>query len=75
MVMTDPLVAAAIITGLFGVATALVAKDRRSKRIEAQLNPNGGSSLADSIHRIETKVDILTGRFEQHLNDSRKVGQ
>lgn len=55
--------------------------DKRSTRLEentATLRHNGGSSLADAIRRIEVKQDAsnellanLTGRFEQHIEESR----
>ena len=32
-----------------------------------ELKPNGGSSMADSIKRIETRIDFLTEQMMDHL--------
>jgi hypothetical protein len=32
-----------------------------------ELKPNGGSSMADSIKRIETRIDYLTEQMIDHL--------
>jgi glyoxylate utilization-related uncharacterized protein len=32
-----------------------------------ELKPNGGSSMADSIKRIETRIDFLTEEMINHL--------
>jgi hypothetical protein len=32
-----------------------------------ELKPNGGSSLADSVKRIETHLDFLTKEMIDHL--------
>jgi len=32
-----------------------------------ELKPNGGSSMADSIKRIETRIDYLTKEMIDHL--------
>lgn len=39
-----------------GVMARLSAQDARLARIEAQLHRNGGSSLADGVHRIEQSL-------------------
>lgn len=59
--------------------------DKRTSRLEettSTLRPNGGSSIADAVRRIEVKQDSsnellanLTGRFEQHLSDSESAKQ
>ena len=33
----------------------------------AELKPNGGSSMADSIKRIEARIDYLTKEMIDHL--------
>lgn len=64
--------------------------DKRTQKVEqatATLQPNGGSSLADAIRRIETAVEKLdgkqdsqcellsnlTGRFDQHVVESARI--
>jgi len=32
-----------------------------------ELKPNGGSSMADSVKRIETRIDYLTKEMMDHL--------
>ena len=32
-----------------------------------ELKPNGGSSMADSVKRIETRIDFLTQEMIDHL--------
>ena len=32
-----------------------------------ELKPNGGSSMADSVKRIETRIDYLTEQMIDHL--------
>jgi hypothetical protein len=41
----------------------------RIGQIEAQYVPNGGSSMKDSLNRIESKIAKLEGRFEQHVDE------
>jgi hypothetical protein len=47
----------------------LTAQDDRLIRIESQFHRNGGSSLRDSIDRIDRDVAKLTGRFDQHIEE------
>ena len=49
--------------------TRLTAQDARLISIEAQFHRNGGSSLRDSIDRIDRDVARLTGRFDQHIEE------
>lgn len=44
-------------------------QDERLIRIEAQFHRNGGSSLRDSIDRIDRDLAKLTGRFENHIEE------
>ena len=50
----------------------LTEQDERLIRIEAQFHRNGGSSLRDSIDRIDRDVAKLTGRFDQHIEEGGK---
>jgi hypothetical protein len=50
----------------------LTAQDDRLIRIESQFHRNGGSSLRDSIDRIDRDVAKLTGRFDQHIEEGNK---
>jgi hypothetical protein len=45
-------------------------QDARLIRIESQFHRNGGSSLRDSIDRIDRDVAKLTGRFDQHIEEA-----
>ena len=47
--------------------TRLTSQDERLIRIESQFHRNGGSSLRDSVDRIDRDVAKLTGRFDQHI--------
>lgn len=47
-------------------------QDERLIRIESQFHRNGGSSLRDSIDRIDRDVAKLTGRFDQHIEEGNK---
>jgi hypothetical protein len=47
----------------------LTAQDDRLIRIESQFHRNGGSTLRDSIDRIDRDVAKLTGRFDQHIEE------
>ena len=48
----------------------LTDQDDRLIRIEAQFHRNGGSSLRDSIDRIDRDLAKLTGRFDQHIEEN-----
>lgn len=47
----------------------LVKQEERLIRIEAQFHRNGGSTLRDSIDRMDRDMAKLTGRFEQHITE------
>jgi len=50
----------------------LTEQDIRLIRIESQFHRNGGSSLRDSVDRIDRDVAKLTGRFDQHIQEGNK---
>ena len=50
----------------------LTEQDMRLIRIESQFHRNGGSSLRDSIDRIDRDVAKLTGRFDQHIEEGKE---
>ena len=54
------------------VDSRLTDQDERLIRIEAQFHRNGGSSLRDSIDRIDREVAKVTGRFDQHIEEGKK---
>lgn len=35
--------------------------------VRAEVTTNGGSSTKDAVHRIESKIDQLNTRYEEHL--------
>ena len=47
-------------------------QDDRLIRIESQFHRNGGSTLRDSIDRIDRDVAKLTGRFDQHIEEGSR---
>ena len=49
----------------------LTDQDERLIRIEAQFHRNGGSSLRDSVDRIDRDMAKLTGRFDQHIEEGK----
>ncbi len=62
--------AVVVLGGVFALATKpLRDLGNRLDRIENQVHPNGGSSMADAVGRIEKSVDHLTTRFDEHLRD------
>ena len=44
------------------------------KETLAELRPNGGSSLKDSVNRIEITLAKLEGKFEQHIEEHNSRG-
>ena len=52
------------------IDTRLTDQDDRLIRIEAQFHRNGGSTLRDSIDRIDRDLAKLTGRFDQHIEEN-----
>lgn len=46
--------------------------ESRLIRIEQQFHRNGGTSLRDSIDRIDRDVARLSGRFDQHIEEGNK---
>lgn len=61
---------AALWKGWNKLNTRLTDQDDRLIRIEAQFHRNGGSSLRDSIDRIDRDLAKLTGRFDQHIEEN-----
>ena len=53
------------------VDSRLTDQDERLIRIEAQFHRNGGSSLRDSVDRIDRDMAKLTGRFDQHIEEGK----
>lgn len=41
------------------------------KEVVAELKPNGGSSIKDSINRMEIILAKLEGKFEQHIEEHK----
>lgn len=56
----------AVVADMFDEVVATV------KRIEAEVTPNGGSSLKDTIDRIDRKTEHLQARARHHDNHSTK---
>jgi hypothetical protein len=68
MVLENAAMAATALAGVVIVATAFawVFKNWLKNYLQ-ELKPNGGSSMADSIKRIETRIDFLTEEMINHL--------
>ena len=49
------------------VGAPLAETRTNSAEIRAEVSHNSGSSLKDAVRRVETKVDTLTLRFDDHL--------
>ncbi|MEV0968526.1 hypothetical protein [Microtetraspora glauca] len=43
-------------------------------KVHAEVSPNHGHSLKDTVVRTEVKVDLLTKRFEDHLTNHPSGG-
>jgi hypothetical protein len=41
------------------------------KEVVAELKPNGGSSIKDTVNRIEIVLSKLEGKFEQHVEEHK----
>ena len=54
------------------IDSRLSAQDDRLIRIESQFHRNGGSTLRDSVDRIDRDVAKLTGRFDQHIEEGAR---
>jgi hypothetical protein len=68
MILQSAAMAATALAGVVIVATAAawVFKNWLKNYLQ-ELKPNGGSSLADSVKRIETHLDFLTKEMIDHL--------
>lgn len=45
----------------------------RLAKIEAELQPNHGSSLRDAVNRIEVAVQQISERFDRHIHEHHGV--
>jgi hypothetical protein len=70
MVLESAAMAATALAGVVIIATAVawVFKNWLKNYLQ-ELKPNGGSSMADSIKRIEARVDYLTKEMINHLKE------
>jgi hypothetical protein len=68
MILENAAMAATALAGVVIVATAAawVFKNWLKNYLQ-ELKPNGGSSLADSVKRIESRIDFLTKEMIDHL--------
>ena len=68
MVLENAAMAATALAGVVIIISALawVFKNWLKNYLQ-ELKPNGGSSMADSIKRIETRIDYLTKEMMDHL--------
>ncbi|WP_433415008.1 hypothetical protein ACQP1V_36200 [Microtetraspora malaysiensis] len=55
-----------------GVMKRLASIETRQGTIEAQLHPNGGSSLRDAVNRTDKRSERLEQLLEEHLADHLK---
>ena len=70
MILENAAMAATALAGVVIVATAVawVFKNWLKNYLQ-ELKPNGGSSMADSVKRIEERVDYLTKEMINHLKE------
>lgn len=68
MVLQSAAMAATALAGVVIIATAIawVFKNWLKNYLQ-ELKPNGGSSMADSVKRIEARIDFLTKEMIDHL--------
>jgi glyoxylate utilization-related uncharacterized protein len=68
MILQSAAMAATALAGIVIIVSALawVFKNWLKNYLQ-ELKPNGGSSMADSIKRIETHLDFLTKEMIDHL--------
>jgi hypothetical protein len=68
MVLENAAMAATALAGIVIIISALAwAFKNWLKNYLQELKPNGGSSMADSIKRIEQRIDFLTKEMMDHL--------
>lgn len=67
------IVALAIILTMFAIPQTL--SYLSSRQTNRQMKNNGGSTVKDSIDRIERKVDSMGDRLDAHIETSRKTGE
>lgn len=68
MVLQSAAMAATALAGVVIIVTAIawVFKNWLKNYLQ-ELKPNGGSSMADSVKRIEARIDFLTKEMIDHL--------
>jgi glyoxylate utilization-related uncharacterized protein len=68
MVLENAAMAATALAGVVIIISALAwAFKNWLKNYLQELKPNGGSSMADSVKRIEQRIDFLTKEMMDHL--------
>jgi uncharacterized protein Yka (UPF0111/DUF47 family) len=68
MILENAAMAATALAGVVIIISALAwAFKNWLKNYLQELKPNGGSSMADSIKRIEQRIDYLTKEMIDHL--------
>jgi len=70
MVLESAAMAATALAGVVIIISAIawVFKNWLKNYLQ-ELKPNGGSSMADSVKRIEARVDYLTKEMINHLKE------
>ncbi|MFD0883720.1 hypothetical protein ACFQ08_04010 [Streptosporangium algeriense] len=53
--------------GMVRESTAAV--QETADKVHAEVSPNHGQSLKDTVNRTESKIDMLTQRFDDHLRN------
>lgn len=66
------LIGAAVASGVFGLTIAYIS-NRRTKRIEGELKPNGGHSLHDLVSHIAVQVNVIEQNVATLAGDIRGV--
>jgi hypothetical protein len=68
MILENAAMAATALAGIVIIISALAwAFKNWLKNYLQELKPNGGSSMADSVKRIEQRIDYLTKEMMDHL--------
>ncbi len=53
------------------VLVGTIVNSRESRKAAKQLRPNGGSTVADAVNRIDKRLERVEDRLDRHI-DGRK---
>ena len=74
MTIDDPADLIPLIVIVSAVLSALIWIIKAQIKMSRQFQPNGGSSLRDSVDRLERNNDYLRTRLDQHIDQHKQGG-